>query len=1328
MQEGGRQVESFVPELARRRIVASIGDQSACRPETFPAAVVFADVSGFTRLASSLSELGAEGAEQLTQLLNAYYGALIDLIDRHGGDVVRFAGDSLLAVWPAGGGIDSQNCLAEQVRRAAECCLEVQSRLTGFRVTDEVRLSLRVSITADELTACHIGGVQDHWQLAVLGPPLEQLRLADARCPVGAVMASPQAVEAAQGGLIGERFEDGFLLLRQLVVVPEPRPLSRVSVQPVHRSRLRQFVPETVLARIDAGQEEWLADLLHVAVVFLQLSWPEAPAPANAERLHTAMRVLQAAAARCGGEVLQLMIDDKGTVGIVAFGLPPRGGEGRAARALAMVEGLAEPLGQAGIRVSAGVAAGEAFCGPLGGAHHQQYTVIGNVMNLAARLMQHAQGDTRCDMRVQRESSGKFCLEPLAPVRFKGFAEPQPVFRLAPGRVASNGPELSPATRECALVGRSEQIASIRHLIESCLTGQNARVMVEGEPGIGKSELLGATSKEALELGVTPLVGECSLIEPSTAYYPWRQVFSQLLELDREPSLEARQKRLFEHLPSEHHRLAPLLNPLLDVKLPVNEIIEQLAGKTWADNLHEVLIALLRNATAQRGPLAILLDDMQWADSASWDFTLLALRQVRPITVALFLREPTSPYLSEYEQWVADPGVQRIKLALLSAEQVAALIGARLQVGRVTPRLAALVYDRSQGNPFFAEEIVNLLQTAGALQTSNGVADLAGEASIGVPERINDLITSRVNQLPPPERLTLQVASVVGRVFRPRVLADVYPVRPQSVRVGGYLEALEERDLVRTAAPLPEPTMAFRHGAVQQVAYRQLPRRQRRLLHQRIARWHEASGDESTSRYPLLAHHWGAGGDIEQELKYLDLAGDQALRNGAGHEAFRHFQQARDRLADPRRIANARLDPPRDAHWARLLGESSFVLGDLDGARRFATESLRLLGEAAPESPFQLTFDTLKQLAVQLTHRALRLRPRKSGQPFSEGEHRRLEAALACQRIAQICYFTNDITVGVNRTLTALNLAERVPESPVLAVSYASTSIIATLLRIDRLARLYAVAAERVGRDVNDLPALAYTLAVVGMYWLGRGDWDRVRRISNEAIEISERLGDHRQLAESVTVLAMLNCFRGNYDDSRRQFDRVRWLGEQADNDLHAAWGHCGRGECLYREGKLEAARGALEKAWTLLQNRKDRTEEIRAAGLLAIVNWRLQHPDDARRHADAAEGLIAESPHVTVSTLEGLAGLAEARLGFWADHPTDGVAQKRAHRSVALMKRFARVFPIGVPRALRLRGEAATIAGRPRLAQRLFANSLSAADRLGLQLESQWTREAAGR
>src|SRR5262245_61935258 len=142
---------SYVPALVVRRLASNPAPISAPIAESFPAAVLFADISGFTSLAERLARRGALGAEELTRLLNAYFGQLITLVAEHGGEVVKFAGDALLALWPV-----ADEPLEVATLRAAQCGLAMQ-RLPADGDAEAVRLALRIGIGAGEVTAVQLG-------------------------------------------------------------------------------------------------------------------------------------------------------------------------------------------------------------------------------------------------------------------------------------------------------------------------------------------------------------------------------------------------------------------------------------------------------------------------------------------------------------------------------------------------------------------------------------------------------------------------------------------------------------------------------------------------------------------------------------------------------------------------------------------------------------------------------------------------------------------------------------------------------------------------------------------------------------------------------------------------------------------------------------------------------------------------------------------------------------------------------------------------------------------------------------------------------------------
>ena len=194
--------------------------------ERFPAAVVFADISGFTPLAERLARRGPAGAEALSDLLNAYFAKLTALIAEHRGEVITFAGDGLLAVWPATAGNEG---LASATCDAGRCGLAVQSALGGYRTLDGLRLLLRIGVGAGEVMALRVGGDGGRWQLLLAGAPVVQGGLAEQQAAQGEVVLSPEAWELAEVACTGERLPGGGVRLMTTTISMGTRAWSRAA-------------------------------------------------------------------------------------------------------------------------------------------------------------------------------------------------------------------------------------------------------------------------------------------------------------------------------------------------------------------------------------------------------------------------------------------------------------------------------------------------------------------------------------------------------------------------------------------------------------------------------------------------------------------------------------------------------------------------------------------------------------------------------------------------------------------------------------------------------------------------------------------------------------------------------------------------------------------------------------------------------------------------------------------------------------------------------------------------------------------------------------------
>ena len=233
------------------------------------------------------------------------------------------------------------------------------------------------------------------------------------------------------------------------------------------------------------------------------------------------------------------------------------------------------------------------------------------------------------------------------------------------------------------VIGRTDERTILTARFWKLLSAQaSGLVIVSGEAGIGKTRLIEDLRAEARSLNVTTLNGAGDAIEKSTPYHAWRTVFSQCLNLDAVPDdLDARRKHVLAALESDPEalRLAPLLNVVLALDLPDNDLTVQMTGQVRADNIQALLTHLLQRL-ASAAPLLLLLEDAHWLDSASWALTLAVSRAVQPMFMVISTRPLDDPLPADYRQLLANPNLEQINLDSMPADEISRLVCHRLGV------------------------------------------------------------------------------------------------------------------------------------------------------------------------------------------------------------------------------------------------------------------------------------------------------------------------------------------------------------------------------------------------------------------------------------------------------------------------------------------------------------------------------------------------------------------------------------------------------------------------------------------------------------------------
>jgi class 3 adenylate cyclase/tetratricopeptide (TPR) repeat protein len=1319
---------SYVPDVIVRRLARDPAPLASPLAEKFSGAALVADISGFTAITESLARQGALGAEKLSGILNGYFGRVIAEISAHGGDVVRFAGDALVAAWcaespdrplGAGGTRPVPDTMAELSSRATACALSLQAGLRDYCTPDGLPLSLKVGVGAGEFVILHLGGVRQRWEFLLSGPAFVQAFTALEHSASGKVVVSLRAWSHIKERFTGSQLPMGSVLVEAASVPPETREVVLPPPTAEMTAALHGYIPGTVISRLSAGQENWLGELRVASVLFVNL--PELNYATRLERAQQIVEYLQTELYRFEGNVNKLNVDDKGTSLVAAMGLPPLAHDDDPKRAVQAAIAIQRRLGELGLRNSIGISTGRVFCGSIGSPRRREYTLMGDVVNISARLMQAALGDILCDEATFHATHARMQFDRLSDIVVKGRREPVAVYR----PIESSRPV---AAVKSEPVGRQHERDILRQRLQGLATGaESAVVILEGEAGIGKSRLVAECLETARTAGVRALVGAGDSVEAVTLYFAWRPIVYQLLGLDAvEDVPELRRRHILAQLESDAElaRLAPLLEAILPCGLTDNEITASMTGQARGDNTRKLLLRLLTKAAAE-APTLIVLEDAHWQDSASWALTSLVSRDVPSILLVLSTRPFSQGSPAEYSQLLRAPATVCLQLGKLSLQDTGQLLARFLGVAAVPEAVAALVHEKAEGNPLFAEELAYAMRDGGLLRVEEGQCRLAASypdwSQLGLPDTLHGVIASRIDRLGTPEQLAVKVASVLGHHFQFRALHDNYPLESEKPRLRAHLNVAEHAEIIGMESPEPEVVYLFRHVLIQQVAYELLLFQQRQQLHHAVAEWYEKLYAANLApHYPFLAHHWRHAGEPAKALEYLEKAGQQSLRSGGYSEAAGFFREALS-LDDEAHLAAGAF---RRAAWERQLGQSYLGLGRLSESREHLLKSLELLDRPAPRTQGALRASLIGHAARQLLRRARRFQAARGTPRRGVGAELALEAARVYERLAEIYYLSGESLRVLHAMVATLNLTEDGGPTPELARAYASTSFIARLLRLQRLGRVYRRHALETAGVVGDPLATAWVWGAIGIGAVGMGEVAEARDALQRAIASYHDLADWQHWGECMAMLAQNAYYAGDFHSGLELWTQFYATARSRGDRLQQAWGLNGQAEGLLRTGGPEQADGALSLVRTalgLFTENADKISMLGSYGLLATACLRRGDRDSARQAADDGLRLIAEMPSPTAYyMLGGYAGVAGTYLELCkaGDRPDHELMKRRAGEACRALRRFARTFPLGMPSARLCDGLAASLMGKQRAALKAWQRCLLVAAKLHMPYE----------
>lgn len=411
---------------------------------------LFADVSGYTAMCEAMAELGQIGDEMLAKHLNSYYEQLVRIVSKEGGDVFKFAGDAIIVLWP-----QSEEDLETLTRRAAQCALEIDSQMQNIRMSEDVVLCIKVGVGVGDLSILHVGGVFNRLEYVAIGIPLVQAFNAEHHIVPGSsvdplkksgqVVMSPESWEIVKEYFVADIKDDhAFLKLckKRLTSQSIAFTAGGQTLQEKTVEKLKNYVPSAVMPWLDVREEKWASELRLITVLFVNLGLSESELlritkEDDIDTVQTILEVVQQSVYRFEGSLNKFLMDDKGSTLLAVFGLPPLAHEDDSVRGILAAINIVSSLRKLRYTASCGISSGRAYCGIVGNRVRREYSVLGDTVNLSARLMQHATanqipGGVVCDLSTQYLARHRFQFDSLQPIKVKGKSTQISIFRPLP--------------------------------------------------------------------------------------------------------------------------------------------------------------------------------------------------------------------------------------------------------------------------------------------------------------------------------------------------------------------------------------------------------------------------------------------------------------------------------------------------------------------------------------------------------------------------------------------------------------------------------------------------------------------------------------------------------------------------------------------------------------------------------------------------------------------------------------------------------------------------------------------------------------------------------
>lgn len=855
--------------------------QNCCEGE-FEAITIFIDISGFTAMTNALMQYGSEGAEILSSILNRIFDPTVNIIYKYGGFIATFAGDAFTAIFPHTP--ENNPIYVVDCARKIQAIFNRNGRQETIYTTFEIQV--KIGLAVGSINWAIVGKNEKAYYFR--GPGIDDCVRAEQHARKGEIVMTsglrdeltPDVITLTPLADDCHRVE--ILKAQTTISIPSRSRRPRIS-----RSVIGSFLPDSIVGFKHTGE------FRNCAIAFLAFD-----GTTDKVVMDQFVSLLIDHCQFYEGYLNKIDFGDKGSFAMLVFGAPVAH-ENNIERCLDCLLAIRADVPQSArlshLALRAGITYGVVFAGIIGSQKRCEYTVIGDSVNLASRLMTHSQTNQfLVSESIAQGVEEYYTLENIGPITVKGLDHPLLVHAL----LGKKG--LKEKTFIGKFIGRSTEITRARALFAKLERGRfGGLIYIYGEAGVGKSRFI--HELRLLYPDYFWLDFACDGVLKK-AFNPFSSAFQNYFQQNPEKSREANrasfeaiyakvqqslhqvdhphlEANAIDEIDRELTRLQPVMAGFLGIAYD-DSLFQQLDGKGRYENTIYAFKELIKSLSLAR-PTIIVVEDLHWID----DDSRKAFQTIgRHVDHCPFMIIVSSRYADDGSKpsLTIDADTREIDLGHLSRDGIAEFAESILNAP-LAENLLDHIVGKTNGNPFFVEQTIVYYRESEIIKIQDRQWQMVKSAA-AIPASVNDLLIARIDRLAGAVKEVVQTAAVLGQEFEIRLLSAMLGSGQtvQHLRVG-------EQAAIWTS--LTELKYIFSHALLQDAVYKMQLKTRLRGLHELAAQTLEQLFPNDPGHYSDLAFHYERAENVDKAIEYLEKAGDHARENYQNAQAIDFYDR-----------------------------------------------------------------------------------------------------------------------------------------------------------------------------------------------------------------------------------------------------------------------------------------------------------------------------------------------------------------------------------------------------------------------------------------------------